>query len=382
MKYIIFTILILSIPLAQEECANGRYNTEIFQSVDITSGIFYGSSVNAGFFGDVTEDLYLDVYQPIGDDFDRRPLVIMLFGGSFIAGSRTSSDIVEICTRYAKMGYVAAAIDYRLSTELIWIANEETAYKAAAKGMHDLKGAIRYFRMNDILYNDYQIDAERIYAGGVSAGAISAVNAAYLDLDVEIPTFIESYIIENGGLEGNSGNLGYSSEFHGIINLCGAVGNTDWISEGDTPIVSLHGTDDTVVPYGDGLITLFGLNMNVMGSFAIHNRMIELDNNSSFLSWQGVDHTPFISSSTYMNETIEFSSNFLQELACNETVALGDLNFDGSLNILDVILLVNGILDPEELSEQAMQAGDINNDSGLNILDVISLVNMILLTPQ
>ena len=381
MKYIIFTILILSIPLAQEECANGRYNTEIFQSVNITSSIFYGSNVNAGFFGDVTEDLYLDVYQPIGDDFDRRPLVIMLFGGSFVAGSRTSSDIVEICTRYAKMGYVAAAIDYRLSTELIWIANEETAYKAAAKGMHDLKGAIRYFRMNDILYNDYQIDAERIYAGGVSAGAISAVNAAYLDLDVEIPTFIESYIIENGGLEGNSGNPGYSSEFHGIINLCGAVGNTDWISEGDTPIVSLHGTDDTVVPYGNGLITLFGLNMNVMGSFAIHNRMTELDNNSSFLSWQGVDHTPFISSSTYMNETIEFSSNFLRELACNETAALGDLNFDGFLNILDVILLVNGILDPEELSEEVIQAGDINNDSGLNILDVISLVNMILLTP-
>ena len=96
----------------------------------------------------------------------------MLFGGSYIGGSRTSSDIVEICTRYAKMGYVAAAIDYRLTTELIFLANETTAYKAAAKGIHDLKGAIRYFRMNDVLYNDYKIDTDRIYAGGVSAGCL------------------------------------------------------------------------------------------------------------------------------------------------------------------------------------------------------------------
>ena len=95
-------------------------------------------------------------------------------------------------------------------------------------------------------------------------------------------------------------NAEYSSEFHGIINLCGAVGHTDWIVEDDIPIVSLHGTNDGVVPYGDGMITLFGLNMNVMGSYAIHNRMIELGNNSAFLSWEGVDHTPFISSSAFL----------------------------------------------------------------------------------
>ena len=264
---------------SQEECGSGRYNTEIFTDITVTSGIFYGSNTNTSFFGaEVIEDLYLDFYEPAGDDLENRPLILMLFGGSFIGGSRTSSDIVEICTRYAKMGYVAAAIDYRLTAELILFANEETAYKAAAKGIHDLKGAIRYFRMNDDLYNDYKIDTGRIYAGGVSAGAISAVNAAYLNIDNEIPEFLQTYIADNGGLEGNSGNTSYSSEFHGVINLCGAVGQTDWIQEDDMPIVSLHGTDDEVVPYGDGMITLFGLNMNVMGSEAIHNRMIQLEN--------------------------------------------------------------------------------------------------------
>ena len=61
-----------------------------------------------------------------------------------MAGSKTNGDIVELCTRYAKMGYVAAAIDYRLTGDLIWFPNPETAYRATAKGMHDLKGAIRF----------------------------------------------------------------------------------------------------------------------------------------------------------------------------------------------------------------------------------------------
>lgn len=366
---------------AQQECDNGRYNTEIFENINVTSGIYYGSNTNSGFFGDVEEDLYLDLYEPAGDNLQNRPLVIMLFGGSYITGSRTSPDIVELCTRYAKMGYVAAAIDYRLTVDLVWLSTEANAYKAAAKGVHDLKGAIRFFRMNDELFDDYKVDTDRIYAGGVSAGAISAVNAAYLNLESELPAFLEEYFDDNGGPEGNSGNPGYASEFHGVINLCGAVGHTDWIIEDDIPIVSMHGTDDEIVPYGDGMITLLGLNMNVMGSYSINNRMVELDNNSAFLSWEGVGHTPFISSVAYMDETVEFTANFIHDLACTTSFMLGDLNFDSTLNILDVILLVNVILDPSQASDQIMSAGDINGDGTLNVLDIIGLVNIILSSP-
>ncbi|MBT5955277.1 MAG: carboxylesterase family protein [Candidatus Marinimicrobia bacterium] len=381
MKNSIPFIFILSMMFAQQECDNGRYNTEIFSNVNVTSEIFYGSNTNSDFFGDVEEDLYLDIYEPDGDNLDNRPLVIFLFGGAYIGGSRTSPDIVELCTRYAKMGYVAAAIDYRLTLDLVWLSTEANAYKAAAKGVHDLKGAIRYFRMNDELYDDYNIDSDRIYAGGVSAGAISAVNAAYLNLESELPSFLEDYFEDNGGTEGNSGNPGYASEFHGVINLCGAVGHTDWIIENDIPIVSLHGTEDEVVPYGDGMITLLGLNMNVMGSYSIHNRMVALGNNSAFLSWDGVDHTPFVSSAAFMDETVEFSANFIHDLACATSFMLGDLNIDSTLNILDVILLVNVILDPSQASDQIMEAGDLNGDATLNVLDIISLVNMILSSP-
>ena len=54
-------------------------------------------------------------------------------------------------------------------------------------------------------------------------------------------------------------------------------------------------------------------------------------------------------------------------------VVPGDINGDGTLNVVDVISVVNLIL-AEEYNESA----DINNDSNLNVIDVISLVNLIL----
>ena len=52
----------------------------------------------------------------------------------------------------------------------------------------------------------------------------------------------------------------------------------------------------------------------------------------------------------------------------------GDINLDGDVDILDVIILVNIILNLEEMNDWS----DINDDETVNILDVIQLVNIIL----
>ena len=52
---------------------------------------------------------------------------------------------------------------------------------------------------------------------------------------------------------------------------------------------------------------------------------------------------------------------------------LGDINNDGLLNVLDVVLLVNLVL-----SGDYNESGDINQDSILNVLDVVLLVNSVL----
>ncbi len=54
---------------------------------------------------------------------------------------------------------------------------------------------------------------------------------------------------------------------------------------------------------------------------------------------------------------------------------IGDINGDGDLNVLDVVLLVGVILNGGDVTA----ACDVNGDGVLNVLDIVQLVNLILL---
>ena len=64
------------------------------------------------------------------------------------------------------------------------------------------------------------------------------------------------------------------------------------------------------------------------------------------------------------HETIEHNISFGMN---------GDINGDGSLNILDVVLIINQIL-----SNEYDEGSDVSGDGLLNILDIVQLVNIIL----
>ena len=53
----------------------------------------------------------------------------------------------------------------------------------------------------------------------------------------------------------------------------------------------------------------------------------------------------------------------------------GDINGDGNVNVLDVVMLVDHILN-SDTSE--LESGDINSDGNINVLDVVVLVSIIL----
>ena len=60
------------------------------------------------------------------------------------------------------------------------------------------------------------------------------------------------------------------------------------------------------------------------------------------------------------------------------SLILGDINFDGSIDVLDVVVQVNAILQPGDLSSSEFAAADINEDGVLNVMDVVLLVSLIL----
>ena len=65
-------------------------------------------------------------------------------------------------------------------------------------------------------------------------------------------------------------------------------------------------------------------------------------------------------------------SNIVQNIL-DEYQVLGDQDFDGSVNVLDVIQLVNLILEGGYESN-----GDLNDDGVVNIQDIILIANIIL----
>ena len=62
----------------------------------------------------------------------------------------------------------------------------------------------------------------------------------------------------------------------------------------------------------------------------------------------------------------------------DEENLMGDVNFDGALNVIDVVLIVNFILDAEEFTSDQISASDVNNDGSVDILDVVEIVLQIL----
>ena len=68
--------------------------------------------------------------------------------------------------------------------------------------------------------------------------------------------------------------------------------------------------------------------------------------------------------------------NIILEL--EEYTDLADLNNDGLVNILDIVMTMNIILNIIEPTEYQLMAGDLNTDGVIDILDIINIVDIIL----
>ena len=299
---------------SQFDCSGGRYYQDVFPTYTLTSDVTYGEALNVS--GDL-QSLELDIYQPEGDTLSQRPLLILAHGGSFVFGSKTGLDVVSLCNKFVKIGYVVASIEYRLGFG--GLPNVSSATQAVYRGTSDMKAAIRFFRKNYSEGNTYRINPDYIFTGGVSAGAFTALHAAYIDQESEIPAEVDP--IEFGGVEGNSGNPGFPSNTRAVVNLCGAIGDTSWINTGDVPNISMHGTLDATVPYGTDLISVFGIGLlTVDGSASIAQRMSNLGIEHEFISWQDADHVPFVSNANYQDSVYQFVVPFLADfLGCDPT---------------------------------------------------------------
>lgn len=318
----IFTIILFSFLLGHSlvgqnnlACDGIRYIDDVFSDVEVTT-ITYGS--NTTFLG-TNQSLKMDVYEPVGDVHEQRPVIIFAFGGSFIVGSR--GQMASLCEQFAKKGYVAATIDYRLG---FLGTNEEAVAGAVMRAVSDMKAAIRYFRMDADTDNTFKVHPDYILAGGLSAGAITALHATYLDEDDDISTGVMTAITANGGFNGNTGsteNQTYSSDIFAVYNLSGSLANKEYLGANETvPLVSFHGTDDTTVPFNSGLAN--GLATSD-GSGLLHAQA-ELHGIPNYLkAVEGGGHTNIHTDIFYIDERDEFNNTahiFFQNQMCPDFI--------------------------------------------------------------
>lgn len=311
-KNFLLTLLsfVTTAAIGQADCMNGRYvDYDHFQSVTVTSDITYGQ--NTGVTGQ-TQSLELDIYEPTGDLNDSRPVVIVTFGGSFIAGSK--EDVSGICEVFAKLGYVAVAPEYRVG---FFIPNAYSTSSAVLRGAHDVKAAIRYlYRSVAIDGNPFGLDTNRIFVGGVSAGAISAMHAVYLDEQSEIPPILQPDTALFGNVAGLSGNLGYSDDVLGVWSMSGALYDTLSIIPGDPGLVSVHEVGDAVVPYFTEEVEVLSIPTGLIasGSHDVHRYMDAIGVENCLLSYPGNDHVGYLSSD--FQGSIGFIADFLRDKTC------------------------------------------------------------------
>ncbi len=200
-----------------------------------------------------------------------RPFILLIHGGGFRNGCKNLMN--NECLEFAKRGYVAATINYRvgwapgdeqMDCENFCITDKCSKQEndickpiyadsldfAVYRAVQDASAALRFMVHNA---NKFSIDTNYLYIGGYSAGSIIAANICYMnqsDFNKAIPKAASVL----GSLNSYGNNFTDKYNIAGFYNNWGSLKDTTLI-KGDKdkiPMIAFHGIDDNVVPFLKG----------------------------------------------------------------------------------------------------------------------------------
>ncbi len=343
---LIFSVILFNIQLIYcQQWIDKKYEYENLQNLS------YGASVN---FNGKIDTLQMDIFLPeCNDESLRRPLLMWIHGGAFLAGDKNDPSIQTMCKEFAKRGYVTASIDYRLgfiSDELAWecnypnyeclFATDSSEWsRAYYRAVQDAKGALR-FLINR--HEQYRIDTSNVFVAGESAGAFTAMGVGLLDTILERP--VHSYDLENvplpnsnalgciynggeifdgdsiarpdlGGIDGDIEPTNIQFTIKGIGNMYGAM-MSDLLANIPAnkikpAIYSFHQPCDIIVPIDSNYVN-WGLSWcftNGYNCYGINNNEIMLYGSRAFSNWNSNNGYGYIIQDEFT--TLEFPFSFL-----------------------------------------------------------------------
>ena len=251
------------------------------------------------YFQNDTLKLDLNLFLPEKKSDKKLPLVLFVHGGGF--GGGQSKDGNNFCEYLSKNGYAAATINYTL-----YMKNKKFScdgvltekVKAFQFGANDLWLATSFFVENA---QNYNIDVSKIFISGSSAGAETALHAAFWDRNL-----MKIY------------NLKLSEDFKyaGIISGAGAIMDLNLITPNNAiPAFFFHGSGDVTVPYGTASHHFCKTNgsgwLMLFGSNSIFNKLIDMDKSASLYTFCGGGHEY---SSTLFEKEPQYILAFLNDV--------------------------------------------------------------------
>ncbi len=248
----------------------------------------YAYGIETDYAGNA-DTLLMDIYKPHGDGNCLRPVIVLVHGGSWVAGSKEDVDLVYLSRNLAAKGWVVANINYRLGTHKAanytmypfcstslsapcgYIADSSEIYRANFRGMQDAKGVIRLMKTRHLIDSS---DVNNVFIAGQSAGGFIAFAAAFTDQQSEKSA--DCYAIANapnpdpdfatygcnpstisfarpdlGSIDGTLYTGVYDASVKGVGNFFGGVMNISMFNQlSATPAVYMfHQGSDVVVDY-------------------------------------------------------------------------------------------------------------------------------------
>jgi acetyl esterase/lipase len=205
----------------------------------------------------------LDIYLPKKRKSEKLPVIVFIHGGAWLGGDKSDESIGLI--PFVRNGkYAVISINYRLTGEAKWPAQ-----------IYDCKAAIRWVRANS---ENYGFDSNHIGVWGKSAGAhlalmLGVTKDAKLEGDVGqykgYSSKVEAVVnffgpTDLNAIIGQPSDINHSTPFAAEALLIGgavpenpdkarAASPVTYVTAQDSPVFSVHGNADKIVPYDQAL---------------------------------------------------------------------------------------------------------------------------------
>ena len=305
-------ILFLTTHLNAQFCTyDGRFtNIPFFTDTQISAqvNITYANAVN---WNGGNQQLLLDAYYPdlAIDTMPLRPLILMVHGGSLIYGNKHHYS--GVCREFAKRGFVAISINYRLGLDCTTdtISEEKAKYRA----QQDVNAAFRFIALNASLL---RVDTSWMFIGGGSAGSIVSLATVYMSQD-EWNVFTPGIQLLLGDLNNSGNNLTNTFSIKGIFNDWGAMISSCIKPTEMIPMISFHGDADNVFAidsfYSGGCLHLD----TSYGSRAMHNLLVSNGVCSDLCVEPGGAHGVFMDTICGIPFRVGRAAGFFKNLFCN-----------------------------------------------------------------